>query len=81
MFDDLAAYDTVFSRRIAQKQSRGLKHAFLHSYADRQKTVRFIAVCLGQFGVDLGSVWGQFGVILGASGGHPGASGSIRKAF
>ena len=51
-------YDTVFSRRIAEKRSQGLKHALLHSHADRQNTVRVIAVCLGQFGVNLGSVWG-----------------------
>ena len=77
VFDDLAAYDTVFSRRIAEKRSRGLKQTFLHSYADRQKTARVIAVCLGQFGVSLGSVWGHLGSIRRASRGireHQGAS-------
>ena len=72
MSDNLAAYDTVFSRRIAEGQCRGLKQAILYSYEDCQKTLSVIAVSLG-------SIRGQFGVILGASGGHPGPSGSIRE--
>ena len=80
IFHDLAAYDTVFSRRIAEEQSRGLKQTFLHNYADRQNTARVIALCLGQFGVSLGSVWGHLGSIRRASRGIREHQGGIRRS-
>ena len=47
---------------------------------DRQNTVRVIAVCLGQFGVSLGSVWGHLGSIRRASRGIREHQGGILRS-